>query len=57
MGVKHVNAAKLAASQKAQQSKLRVEKQQARGAKGFKGGSNVHRGASQSQSGQPGRRR
>jgi len=53
---KHVNAEKLAASQRAQQAKGRQEKQAIRGSKKFKDGSNTHRGASQGQSGQPGRR-
>ncbi len=57
MGVKHINAAKQAASQKAQQSKARREKQRAKGAKGFKHGSNPHHGASLGQSGQGGGRR
>jgi hypothetical protein len=57
MGVKHVNAAKQAASQKARQSKDRRDKQLVRGSKGFKVGSNPHHGASLGQSGQSGGRR
>ncbi len=53
---KHINAEKLAASQRAQQAKARRENQITRGSKKFKDGSNTHRGASQGQSGQPGRR-
>jgi hypothetical protein len=55
--IKHVNAAKMKASQKAQQSKARLEKQVDGGSKHFTNGSNEHRGAAQSQSGKPGRRR
>jgi hypothetical protein len=52
MANKHVNADKLAKSQKAQQSKARKEAQAARGSAKFAGGSNVHNGASRGQSGQ-----
>jgi hypothetical protein len=55
--IKHINAENQAKSQKAQQAKARREKQATRGSKHFKGSSNVHRGASQSQSGQPRRGR
>ena len=57
VGVKHVNAAKQAVSQKARQSKARRDKQLARGAKVFKHGCNPHHGASLGQSGQGGGRR
>jgi hypothetical protein len=50
--VKHVNAAKLAASQKAKQAAARKAKQQKRGSGNFKHRSNVHNGGSRGQSGQ-----
>ena len=57
MGVKHVNAAQRAVSQKGIQAKARLAKQRQRGSKHFGHGSNPHNGGSRGQSGQPGRRR
>jgi hypothetical protein len=53
MANKHVNDDKNANSQKAQQAAARKAAQAVRGSNAFKSGSNVHNGASKSQSGQP----
>ncbi len=53
MAKKHVNASKLATSQKAQQSAARKRVQLLRGSSRFKGGSNPHNGGSRGQSGLP----
>ena len=52
MAKQHVNADKMAKSQKAQQSAKRKAAQADRGSTKFKGGSNVHNGASLGRSGQ-----
>lgn|GEM_PF-7007332 len=51
MANKHVNAAQIAISQKAQQAAARKAAQQQQGSNKFKGGSNTH-GDGQGQSGQ-----
>jgi hypothetical protein len=53
MAKKHVNADKMAKSQKAQLAAKRVSAQTDRGSKKFPGGSNPHHGASIGQSGKP----
>jgi len=50
---KHVNASKLAVSQRAAQAAVRKAAQANRGSIKFKKGSNPHNGGSRGQSGQP----
>lgn len=53
MANKHVNASKLAVSQRARQAAARKATQAERGSIKFKRGSNPHNGGSRGQSGQP----